>query len=64
MRPDDEELKKEILTEEHTTLYSLHSGTTKMYNDLKIHYWWPGIKKDVVEFVAKCLTCQQIKTEH
>ena len=55
--PNDEELKKEILTEAHTFPYSLHSGTTKMYNDLKIHYWWSGMKKDVVEFVAKCLTC-------
>ena len=29
-----------------------------------MYYWWPGMKKDVVEFVAKCLTCQQIKAEH
>ena len=61
---DDEELKKEILTEAHTTLYSLHSGTIKMYNDLKMHYWWPGMKKDVVEFVVMCLTCQQVKVEY
>ncbi|KAM6587964.1 hypothetical protein CsatA_010569 [Cannabis sativa] len=35
-----------------------------MYHDLKALCWWPGMKKDVVEFVAKCLTCQQVKAEH
>ncbi|KAL0439630.1 UNVERIFIED_CONTAM: Transposon Ty3-I Gag-Pol polyprotein [Sesamum latifolium] len=25
---------------------------------------WPTMKKDVAEFVAKCLTCQQVKAEH
>ena len=62
--PDNKDIKKEILLEAHTTLYSLHPGTTKTYKDLKKHYWWPGMKKDIVEFVAKCLTCQQIKAEH
>ena len=57
-------IRKEILTEAHTTPYSVHLGTTKMYRDLKMHYWWPGMKKDVIEFVEQCLTCQQVKAEH
>ncbi|KAL5554705.1 hypothetical protein UlMin_042106 [Ulmus minor] len=35
-----------------------------MYKDLKEHFWWPGMKKDVTKFVEKCLTCQKIKAEH
>ena len=35
-----------------------------MYHTLKPHYWWSGMKKDVAEFVSKCLTCQQVKAEH
>lgn len=35
-----------------------------MYRDLKEFYWWPGIKRDITEMVAKCLTCQQVKAEH
>ena len=27
-------------------------------------YWWNGMKKDVVEFISKYLTCQQVKVEH
>ncbi|XP_050207527.1 uncharacterized protein LOC126656945 [Mercurialis annua] len=39
-------------------------GSTKMYHDLKGTYWWIGIKKDVVEYVSKCLTCHKLKLEH
>ena len=36
--PDDGNIKEEILTETHNTPYSVHLGTTQMYNDLKILY--------------------------
>ncbi|WMV36714.1 hypothetical protein MTR67_030099 [Solanum verrucosum] len=39
-------------------------SVTKMYRDLKQIYWWPGIKKDIAEFVAKCQNFQQVKYEH
>ena len=55
--PNDSELRELILNEAHSTPYSIHPGTTKMYQDLKRHYWWPGMKKDVVEYVQKCLSC-------
>ena len=62
--PNDEGIKRKILYEAHTTPYSMHPGTTKMYQDLKNHFWWPGMKKDIVEYVARCLTCQQVQDEH
>ncbi|KAA3487480.1 Gag protease polyprotein [Gossypium australe] len=27
-------------------------------------YWWSGMKRDICEFVAKCLICQQVNAEH
>ncbi|KAK8659638.1 hypothetical protein V6N13_029835 [Hibiscus sabdariffa] len=35
-----------------------------MYRDLKDEYYWVGLKKDVVEFVSKCMVCQRVKAEH
>ena len=62
--PDVDSLHREILDEAHNAPYAMHPGTTKMYKTLREHYWWPKMKADVAEFVARCLTCQQVKAEH
>jgi hypothetical protein len=35
-----------------------------MYKDLKTRYWWYGMKRDIVEYVSLCDTCQRVKAEH
>ncbi|KAG8486371.1 hypothetical protein CXB51_019815 [Gossypium anomalum] len=62
--PNNSDLKNDILSEAHNSMYSIHPGSTKMYGDLKKTYWWPGMKREISEFIAKCLICQQVKTEH
>ena len=62
--PDDKELKQKLLSEAHTTVFTMHPGGNKMYQDLKQFYWWKGMKRDVTEYVSKCVTCQQAKPEH
>ncbi|WRX18655.1 Reverse transcriptase/retrotransposon-derived protein [Theobroma cacao] len=62
--PDSDGLGRKILEEAHMVAYVVHPGATKMYQDLKEVYWWEGLKKDVAEFVSKCLVCQQVKAEH
>ena len=57
-------LREQLLEEEHQTPYSVHPGVTKIYQDLKLRYWLPCMKKDVVRFFLKCLKCQQVKAEH
>ena len=61
---DVDELRKEIMEKAHFSAYSIHPGSTKMYHDLKDTYWWNGIKRDITDFMSKCLTCQQVKLEH
>ena len=58
------ELKRDIMEEAHSSAYAMHPGSTKMYNILKEHYWWNGMKKEIASFVSRCLTCQQVKAEH
>jgi hypothetical protein len=35
-----------------------------MYKDLKTHYWWYGMKRDIAEYVSLCDTSQTVKPEH
>jgi hypothetical protein len=55
--PNIKELKDKILHEAHESAYSIRSRGNKMYHDLKITYWWYGMKRDVVEYVALYDTC-------
>ena len=62
--PNDKELKQKLLFEAHNAVFTMHPGGNKMYQDLKQFYWWKGMKRDVTEYVSKCLTCHQVKAEH
>ena len=62
--PDIGDLKKMIMEEAHCFAYAMHLGSTKMYCTIKENYWWSGIKRNIAEFVSRCLVCQQVKAEH
>ena len=59
--PQLTDLREEIL---HCSRFAVHSGGTKMYQDLRRQYYWSGMKRHVGDFVRRCLTCQQVKAEH
>ncbi|TYK18660.1 ty3-gypsy retrotransposon protein [Cucumis melo var. makuwa] len=59
--PSDSAVKTELLSEAHSSPFSMHPGSTKMYQDLKRVYWWRNMKREVAEFVSKCLVCLQVK---
>ncbi|XP_060965330.1 uncharacterized protein LOC133034292 [Cannabis sativa] len=48
--PMDENIKREVMNESHTTPYLVHPGSKKMCQDLKAMFWWRGMKNDVAEF--------------
>ncbi|GJX31522.1 putative reverse transcriptase domain-containing protein [Tanacetum coccineum] len=52
------------MDEAHKLKYYVHPGADKMYYDLRDRYWWPRKKKDVAEYVSKCLTYIKVKAEH
>ncbi|KAM1286042.1 hypothetical protein ACFX2J_000134 [Malus domestica] len=61
--PNNEELKKEILDEAHCSAYAMHPGGTKMYHTIRPFYYWPGMKREIAEYVSRCIVCQQVKAE-
>ena len=64
MVPQLTDLREEILRELHWSRFSVHPNGTKMYRDLRRQYYWSGMKRQVGDFVRRCLTCQQVKAEH
>ena len=62
--PKDQDLKKKILDEAHLSKFSMHPGSTKMYHDLKLLYWWTRMKREIAQYVSECDTCQRIKVSH
>ena len=57
-------MRAEVLTESHQSRVVIHPGGTKMYHDIARQFWWSGLKRDVADFVSRCLICQQVKAEH
>lgn len=55
--PHDSELKKDTVKEEHHAKYTVHLGSTKIYQNLKRHYGWINMKMEIAEYVSKCLVC-------
>jgi hypothetical protein len=62
--PKKEELKKKILDEAHTSRYSIHPRSTKMYHDLRQQFWWTRIKHKTAHYVSKCDTYRKVKADY
>ncbi|GKA83495.1 putative reverse transcriptase domain-containing protein [Tanacetum coccineum] len=58
------DLRTVIMHESHKSKYSIHPGSDKMYQDMKMLYWWPNMKADIATYVSKCLTYAKVKAEH
>ncbi|GJZ80905.1 putative reverse transcriptase domain-containing protein [Tanacetum coccineum] len=44
-------LRDLVMHESHKSKYFIHSGPDKMYQDLKLLYWWPNMKADIATYV-------------
>ena len=59
----DLELRKQIFDEAHLSRYSIHSGSNKMYQDLKQRFWWTRMKREIAKYVSECDICKKGKGE-
>jgi hypothetical protein len=62
--PKDHQLHKQILDEVRLSKFSIHPGSTKMYQDLRQNFWWTRMKREIAKYVSECDTCQRVKASH
>ena len=60
--PNNNEIKKDILSLCHDQPLAGHFGTFKTYNLVKRTFYWKGMKKYIQKYVTSCDTCQRNKT--
>ena len=60
----DKELRNQILDEAHSFKLSIHLRSSKMYQDLKPHFWWTKMNKEIAAYVARCDNCCRVKAIH
>lgn len=62
--PSVVEFRNKILVEDYSSFYTTLPRNVKMCQNLEKSFLWFDMKKDVADFVVKCLVCQQAKTKH
>jgi hypothetical protein len=62
--PNVQELKLVILKEMHNMTYAGHPGYQKTVATVKTNYFWPSMKRDIVEYITRCMEWQKVKAEH
>ena len=61
--PKAPEIWRMIFKKFHSTPHSEHPEVTKMMADIKPLYFWKGMKREILDYVARCLECQRVKAE-
>lgn len=41
--------------------YHAHPRYQKMFSTIKMDYFWPKMRKDIIEYFIKCMECQNVK---
>jgi hypothetical protein len=62
--PSSRELRNSVLEETHDIPYVGHPSYQKKITEVRSQLFWPGMKNDVVHYIAQCMECQKVKHEH
>jgi hypothetical protein len=60
----DAKLRIDILHDFHDAALAGHLGITRTLNLVAGHFYWPGLSRDVKDYVRSCSTCQRNKTSN
>jgi hypothetical protein len=58
-------LRNFVLKEMHNVSYTGHPRYQKNITAIRGHqYFWHGMKRDVTNYLARCMECQKVKARH
>ena len=61
--PQNEELRRDIAKMFHDHETAGHPGELETYDSIRQHYWWPGLRTYMKNYVQGCGVCQQFKID-
>ena len=59
-----DDLNRFMMNDLHKRPYIFHPHYQKMIKTTRKLFYWPRMKKDIVDYLAKCLEYHQVKAEH
>jgi hypothetical protein len=62
--PSSRQFRNLVLKEMHNVPYVGHPGYQKIIAAVRSHLFFTGMKKDVVDYIVRCIECQQVKAGH
>ena len=61
--PKDLDLRRYLFKQHHNAETSGHPGELETYNTVRQHYWWPGMRTFVNNYMKGCGICQRFKID-
>ena len=49
--------RERLFQEAHSGVFGAHLSDTKVYTELRRHYWWTGMRRDISCWTRGCLVC-------
>jgi hypothetical protein len=62
--PNSSEMKNAVLKEMKNVPYVGHPGYHKTITEVRSQYFWPGMKKEVANYITRCMEFQKVKKKH
>ena len=49
--------RERLFSEAHSGVFGAHLSDVKVHSELRRHYWWNGMRRDVTQWTRGCLVC-------
>ena len=54
--------REKLFQEAHGGVFGAHLSDVKVHSELRRHYWWSGMRRDITAWTRGCITCNSHST--